>query len=57
MRQAWWRPVVVGSAILSTVIFILFWDGKFQVLDEKGVVALLINLVILVAVLIFRWPF
>jgi hypothetical protein len=54
--QSWWRPVVVGSATFSTAIYILFWDGKFQALDEKGAVALLINLAILVAVLILKWP-
>ncbi len=28
-RQGWWRPVVVGSAILSAALFLVFWDGKF----------------------------
>jgi hypothetical protein len=56
MQQAWWRPVSVGSAMLSIAIYILFWDGKFRALDQKGAVALLINLAILCAVLIFRWP-
>ena len=56
IRQAWWRPVTVGAAIVSTVIFILFWDGKFQSLDDKGMLALLINLAILAAVLIAKWP-
>jgi hypothetical protein len=53
VRQAWWRPVVVGSAAFSAVIFILFWDGEVRKLADKGGVALLINLAILVAVLIF----
>jgi hypothetical protein len=54
--QAWWRPVVVGSAAFSAVIFILFWDGKMRKLDDKGGIGLLINIAILVAVLILRWP-
>lgn len=54
--QAWWRPVVVGSVAFSAIIFILFWDGKMQQLDDKGGIGLLINLAILVAVLILRWP-
>jgi hypothetical protein len=56
MRQDWWRPVVVGSAAFSTAIFILFWDGKLQMLADKGGIGLLISVAILVAVLIFRWP-
>lgn len=54
--QAWWRPVVVGSAAFSAIIFILFWDGKMQHLDDKGGIGLLINLAILVAVLMLQWP-
>jgi hypothetical protein len=56
MSQGWWRVVVVGSAAFSAVIYILFWDGELQKLDEKGGIGLLINIAILVAVLILRWP-
>jgi len=54
-RQDWWRPVVIGSAAFSILIFVLFWDGRLQMLDDKGGVGLLISLAILVAVLIFKW--
>lgn len=56
MRQVWWHPVVVGSTIFSSLIFILFWDGEMQRLDAKGGIGLLINIVILVPVFILRWP-
>jgi hypothetical protein len=52
VRQAWWRPAVVGSAALSAVIFILFWDGELQKLDDKGGIGLLISIALLVAMLI-----
>ena len=54
--QAWWRPVVVDTAAFSSIVFILFWNGRMQNLDGQGAVGLLINLVILLAVLILRWP-
>jgi len=54
--QSWWRPVVVGAAAFSAAIFVLFWDGGLQKMADKGVIAILINLAILVAVLIVRWP-
>jgi hypothetical protein len=54
-RQAWWRPVVVASAALSTVIWLLFWNGKFQALDDQGGIAILINVAILLAVLAWGW--
>jgi len=56
VRQAWWRPVIVGAATLSAAIFILLWDGALQNLHDKGAIGILINLAILVAVLVLRWP-
>lgn len=55
-QRGWWRPVIGGAAIFSSVIFVLLWDGGWQHLDDKGAVALLINLAIVVAVLMFGWP-
>ena len=55
-RQDWWRPVVMGSAAISAVIIILFWDGGLQKIVEKGLVGFLINVAILVALLVFDWP-
>ena len=55
-QQPWWRPLAVGAAVFSSLLFILFWDGKFQALDAKGGVGILINLAILVVVLILKWP-
>jgi hypothetical protein len=54
--QAWWRPAVVGAATFSAAIFLLFWDGGWQNLADKGAFALLINATILTAVLVFQWP-
>ena len=56
VKQAWWRPTIVAVSLFSSVIYLLFWDGGFQHLDNKGGVGILINLAILVALLIFRWP-
>lgn len=56
LGQTWWRPLIVVSAVLSGVIFAVFWDGVLQKLPDKGAIALLINLAILVAVLIVGWP-
>ncbi|MBN1222526.1 MAG: hypothetical protein JXB23_04720 [Candidatus Aminicenantes bacterium] len=54
--QAWWRPVVVMAAVLSSALYILFWDGGTQKPADKGGIALLINLVILAALLVLHWP-
>jgi uncharacterized membrane protein YphA (DoxX/SURF4 family) len=54
--QSWWRPAVVGAAAFSAAIFVLFWDGGLQRLADQGAIAILINLAILLAVLVLRWP-
>jgi hypothetical protein len=56
VSQSCWRPIVVGTAIFSTAVYVLFWDGKLQKLHDKGAIAILINMAILIAVLILRWP-
>ena len=56
VNQSWWRPVVVGVVVFSSLVYILFWNGSMQNLDGQGVVGILIDMAILLAVLIFRWP-
>lgn len=54
MQADWWRSVTVASAAFSSLLFIAFWNSKFQALDDQGGVGLLINLAILVIVLVFN---
>lgn len=56
VKQAWWRPAAIGSAIFSAIIVILFWNGRMQKLNDQGLIALFINVAILVALLVLRWP-
>jgi hypothetical protein len=55
-KLSWWRPVVVGTAAFSSVIYLLSWDGSWGNLNGKGGIGILINLAILATVLIFHWP-
>ena len=52
MNQPWWPPVILGSTVFSTIIYIFLWDGVAQALADKGGVCILINIAILVAMLI-----
>jgi hypothetical protein len=54
--QPWWRPLVVGAAAFSAVIYLLFWDGGWQDVDDKGAIGLLLDVAILAAVLVLSWP-
>ena len=56
-RQDWWRMAAIFSAALSSVLFLVLWDGKFQALDAKGGIGLLINLAILIVVFVFKRSF
>ncbi len=54
--QVWWRPLIVGATALSSVVFLLFWNGRMQNLDGQGLVGILIDIAILMTVLAWRWP-
>ncbi|MCJ7706763.1 MAG: hypothetical protein MUO38_04000 [Anaerolineales bacterium] len=54
--QNWWRSVVVAGAALSAVLYLLLWNGQLERLDQQGVVGILLDAVILVVALFFRWP-
>jgi hypothetical protein len=56
LGQSWWRPVVVAAALFSTAIYTLFWNGRLQKLPDQGAIAILINVAILFAVLVLKWP-
>ena len=56
INQAWCRPVAVGAAIFSSLVYILSWNGRMQNLDGQGVVGIFIDVAILLTMLIFRWP-
>lgn len=50
--QGWWEVVLVGTALLSTLLYVVMWDGQFTSLPEKGALGVLINVAVLVWVLV-----
>jgi len=54
--QSWWRAPVVASAVVSAVLFLLCWNGQLQNIDGQGAVGLVLDMLILIAILVFRWP-
>ena len=54
--QAWWQPVVIAAATFSSIVYLVFWNGRMQDLDAQGAIGILIDLAILFVVLLFRWP-
>lgn len=53
VKQVWWYPVVLWTALLSTLLIVLFWDGTMENLADEGGVGLLINLAIVTALFVF----
>ncbi len=54
--QPWWRNVSVAAAAISILMYILFWNGKLQKIDDQGGVGILINIAILTVIVLFQWP-
>jgi hypothetical protein len=53
--QTWWRTVIVVAAIFSSVLYVLFWDGKLHGLDNQGAIGILIDIAVLAVLLGSRW--
>jgi len=52
LGSEWARLGVVISAVYSTVVIVMFWGGGLSMLVQKGLLALVINAVILAAVVL-----
>ena len=51
-----WRTIVAGGTVLSTVLYLLMWNGKIQNLPNQGAIGILINLAILSVLFVLQWP-
>ena len=54
IKAEWLNIFILSSAIFSTLILTLFWDGKLEMIVQKGLIGVLINLAIIAVVLIRR---
>jgi hypothetical protein len=53
-RAEWWWQMLLGSAIFSSTILFLLWDGSMQLIIQKGLIGFLISLVTLIVLLLFK---
>ncbi len=56
VSQSWSRTLIMVIAILSALLFVIFWNGRLQNLDGQGVVGVLIDVWLFVMVALVRWP-
>lgn len=52
LHGEWSRPALIASALLSSATLLLFWDGGTDLLIEKGLIGVVINIGILAAVVV-----
>jgi hypothetical protein len=52
-QQEWWRSLAIGSAAVSILGLVLFWSRP---VSSPKLSALLFDIVVLVALLVLRWP-
>lgn len=55
-RQGWAPNWLAISAIVSSLVILVMWDGKLTALDQKGFIGALINIAIVVGIYIFKYP-
>ncbi len=49
LNGTWWRSLTLGSAGFSSLVLLLFWDGKTEFLVQKGLLGILINVALIIA--------
>ena len=55
-RADWWQTLAVASAVFSSVLYFIMWNGQFHRLPDQGGVGILLNVAVLVLILVFKWP-
>jgi hypothetical protein len=53
--QSWTRLWILVASSISAASIILFWDGNFEQLVEKGLIGLLINAAFLISAIWLGW--
>jgi len=53
--SSWARVMLIMSSIVSAITILVFWDGKPNMLVEKGLIGLLINIGFLILVYATSW--
>ena len=48
LGQGWWKDVALASAVASLVTVVVFWDGGFSMLTEKGLIGLVIDVMVII---------
>lgn len=54
--QNWTRLWIIVASSISAASILLFWDGSFKYLVEKGAIGLLLNTALITCAIWLGWP-
>lgn len=54
--QSWWRAFLIASSLLSSFIYVVFWNGKNHNLDGQGLIAIVIDIAMIILAVFIHWP-
>jgi hypothetical protein len=53
MNTGWWKMVIMTTAVFSSLLFLLLWDGETRKLPDKGGIGVLVIVSIIILMLLF----
>ena len=53
INKLWWHEYAISAIILSSFVYVIFWDGRLQKVNDQGGYGILFNIAILVATLFY----
>jgi hypothetical protein len=53
LLSGWYRPALLSSILLSSIILLVFWDGSPDKIVQKGLLGFIINGLILTTMVMF----
>lgn len=56
LKLQWWFPLILTSSVFSSMLFLFFWDGNYERLNDKGAIGIVINIAVFFVLLFFNWP-
>jgi hypothetical protein len=54
VNAGWARPLLIGVSALSTLLILLFWNGGPELWMEKGLLGVVVNVGLVVALLVAK---
>jgi hypothetical protein len=49
-QASWIKPALIFASMLSIITILIFWDGKFERIVEKGLIGFIINVLVFILV-------